>query len=186
MRSLLSASIIAMLASAAPVYAQAQQGSQAPPEHAWIDVNLIRALSFQDAQTFTLLTPIHLETAAAQTSYPALPGATGFGVSGGARFGKSIGVGINFDAVNYQSTVGLAVNIPSPYFFNNFASASTVTSSTLERRDRSVDISIEYFVPTANDHVTVRVFWRSDVLQHPQQHGVGHSLQPGRQSSIPD
>jgi hypothetical protein len=94
------------------------------------------------------------ETAA----YPALTGVTDLDLSGGFGIRHGLGVGVHFDGATYQSTVGLGVTVPSPYFFNTLATAGAPTATPLERRDRSVDISAVYTVPTLDDRFNVRIF----------------------------
>jgi hypothetical protein len=52
----------------------------------------------------------------------------------------------------------LGVTVPSPYFFNTFASAVNVTSAALERHDRALDLSAIYAVPTSDDRLSIHVF----------------------------
>jgi hypothetical protein len=118
----------------------------------------VRLQSAQTAQTFSFSTPLFRETSAAATAYPVLADVTGASISGGIGIQHGFGVAIHFDAVNYRSTVGLGVTVPSPYFFNTSAIAGGATATPLERQDRSVDISAVYTVPTLEGHLSVRVF----------------------------
>jgi hypothetical protein len=128
-----------------------------PAERVWIDTDVVRVQS-RNAQTFASSGPLYNETVAAAAAYPALPGATDIGISGGITIRHRLGVALNFEAVNYQSTVGLGVTVPSPYFYNASATAGTTTATPLERQDRSFDISAVYTVPIKDDRLRVRIF----------------------------
>lgn len=136
-----------------PVFAQ----SEPVPSHAWIDANFISVHSPQGLQAMALATPLYGEMASAAAAYPALPAARGFGYDGGVQFHPRVGVGVHFNAVNYRSTVGLAVTIPHPLVFNRSGSDADITAATLERKDRGIDISAMYSLPTPDD-LRVRVF----------------------------
>ncbi|HTM04160.1 MAG TPA: hypothetical protein VL173_11690 [Vicinamibacterales bacterium] len=141
-------SVVLCLVSASPAFAQ---------NRGWINLDFISATSNQDAQTFTLQTPVDGETASASASYPKMPRATGVLVGGGFGATSLIGFGINFDFENYEYPVGMAINIPHPLFFNRFASDVAVTSESLQRKDRGVDFEV-VLSPTPSGPVSVRVF----------------------------
>ena len=145
-------------AAAAALILLAAGGAEAQPrEHGWIDVDVARVQSGQDAQVSTFTSPLFLETAAAAAAYPALPAATGLELAGGVGIWRGLGVGVHVNAIDYTSVVGLAVTIPSPYFFSNAATDATVTDSAFDRKERSVDVNISYAVPLSN-RVTLRVY----------------------------
>jgi hypothetical protein len=129
-----------------------------PSDHGWINTDLVRVQSAHNAQTFTFAAPLYNETVAAAAAYSALPGATDIGISGGITIRHGLGIAVNFEAVNYQSTVGLGVIVPSPYFYNTLATAGTTTATSLARQDRSLDISAVYTVPIRDDRLRVRIF----------------------------
>jgi len=68
-----------------------------------------------------------------------------------------VGFGVGFDAVNYQSQVGLGVSIPHPVFFNRMGTGADITKDPLQRQDRSVDLSAMLF-PRTSDAWQIRIF----------------------------
>jgi hypothetical protein len=129
----------------------------AAAQNGFINIDFARFVSRQDAYMTTFVTTINLEAGAAAAAYPKLPGANGIDLSGGVRVVGHLGVGVRFEAANYDETVGLGVSIPSPYFFNTVATAGSTTSPPLHRRDRYVDVSAQYSIPITNK-VTLSVF----------------------------
>jgi hypothetical protein len=131
--------------------------AQDAPSHGWLDVKFISMRSTQDQQTHTLAVPLFREIASAAAAYPALPSVMGAGLEGGVQFHPRFGVGVHFDFVNYESTVGLAVRIPHPTLFNRFGTDADVTTTALNRRDRGFDVFATYIAPTP-DQWRVRFF----------------------------
>lgn len=127
------------------------------PAHTWIDFNVVSVQPQQDEQTYTLRTSLFGETATAATTYPTFSRATGRAVDAGVNVHSMFGLGVHFDPVNYEYPVGLAVNIPHPAIFNRFASDADVTSETLERRDRGIDVYAA-FIPHTPDAWRIRLF----------------------------
>lgn len=79
------------------------------------------------------------------------------GFSGGFGFPHGIGIGIQFDGQNYSEPVVLVAIVPSPYFLNQNAQDARPTANSLDRRERALDISAEYTIPTP-DWLRVRVY----------------------------
>lgn len=131
--------------------------AQAPTDRAWFNVDAAQFQSHQKQHTFTHVVTISQEFGGAAAAYPELGDNADLDVSGGVQFGHGIGVGVHFDMQKYESTVGMAISIPSPYFFNLSATDARPTSSTLERRERALDIGAVYSVPTPRS-LSVRVF----------------------------
>lgn len=148
---------VAAVMLAAVLGGAVRSAAQDVPTHGWIDVDVAQFHSSQDEATSTWTRPLYLETSAAIAMYPKLPNATGLGLAGGAGIYRGLGVGVAVGAVDYRSTVGIGIAVPSPYFFNLTATDGAVTSPALERHQRSVDVSAQYVVPV-NRHLTVRVF----------------------------
>lgn len=135
----------------APVIAQNR------PPRVWIDVDFARLQPSQDLQTFSGSRTLFSETQTFTAAYPPLPSLNGIIVGGGVGIVKGLGVSVRLNFLNYTNLIGLAVTVPSPYFFNTVASDATVTASPLERRERGIDISATYSA-AVSDRVTVRVF----------------------------
>lgn len=123
----------------------------------WINVDGAYYQAHQDEQTFSLTTTIAREIAAAAAVYPKLGSNPALDLSGGVGLVAGLGVAVHFDAQNYTSTVGLGVSIPSPYFFNTPGVAGAPTASTLERKERALDISALYLLPTPSAWA-IRIF----------------------------
>lgn len=127
-------------------------------DRGWIDVDVARLESRQDAQTLTRTFPLFREAAGLGAGYPDLPAFVALGVSGGVAIGSSgFGISVRFGAEHYTHNVALAIVVPSQFFFGNSDSDATFTSSQLERKDRSVDISAQYTFPT-NRRFRIRAF----------------------------
>jgi hypothetical protein len=122
-----------------------------------LDVNFINMRPAQDAQEYVFTRTVASETATAATVYPRLPSVEDVGLEVGLHATSQFGVGVTFGGVNYEYNVGLGVNIPHPTMFNRHASATSTTSSRLERRDRALDFSLIY-LPRTPDAVKVRLF----------------------------
>jgi hypothetical protein len=131
--------------------------AQGAPSRGWLDIDFVSVRPSQDTQTFTHSTQVFDEVASFASAYPDLPSASGGNIGGGFNIHPRIGVGVHFVNVNYETPVGLAVNVPHPLFFNRFAADSDVTNSTLERKDRSIDLLAMYTVPMP-DAIRIRVF----------------------------
>jgi hypothetical protein len=138
-----------------------QSAPSAPPKSntsgAWIDVNFIAVNPAQKAQAYVRTEIIHSETATGASAYPELPTAYGAGIDGGYQFENGVGFGIHWMPAKYDYTVGLAIKIPHPNFFNAYATDADVTAGTLTRKDNAVDISITY-VPRTPDKLRIRLF----------------------------
>lgn len=124
--------------------------AQDAPSNGWIDVNFLGVKSQQDEQTATFTRTLFRETARVSAVYPEIEG-TGeaIEIGGGFRFGagRSMGVGVHFDAANIEQIAGLAATIPHPTLFGRSATG-TGFSGVLERQDRAIDIQAIYFAPT--------------------------------------
>jgi hypothetical protein len=153
MRRTLVLTTMSLLLSGLPVFAQTLA-----PSRGWIGVDLVRLQSAQKAQTFTWSGREFGEIGTATTAYPALPGITGMKVAGGIGIRGGLGFALGFSSGSYDSIVGLGVRVPSPFFFNTFASAINVTDKALRRRDRAIDLSAVYAVPTPEDRLQIHVF----------------------------
>lgn len=111
-----------------------------------VNIDLVAIASSQDVQEVVQRTSLFGETRTGVVSYPKLPSARG--LKAGVTVGRRIGVGVNFDFVNYEQTTALAVSVPHPLFFNRIGTG-VATSEVLERRDRNVDIRLIYILPTS-------------------------------------
>ncbi|MEP7309027.1 MAG: hypothetical protein ABJA98_26275 [Acidobacteriota bacterium] len=129
------------------------------PRRGWLDIDAVRFQSVdREALTLTRTGLLYGEVAAVATSYPAQTiGINDVGVAGGFGFPHGIGFSLHFDGENYSGPAGLAISIPSPYFLNTSATDARPTTSTLERRERALDIGAEYVMP-APDWLRLRVF----------------------------
>jgi hypothetical protein len=156
--------LIALLVPALPAFAQ---GTKPPaPPHApaktsksgvWIDVNFVSVSPMQDAQTYNFQTNYFGETLSATTDYPALPTAYGVGIGAGYQAGSGFGFAVQYMPIRYDYTVGLAISVPSPAFFNAFGTDSDVTAETLRRKDNALDMSATYVLRTP-DAWSIRLF----------------------------
>ncbi len=153
-------SLIQQPPPAAPVPEQTRTFTpRTPPNRGWLDIDAVQLQTVdRPALTLTRVGVINQEAAGVGVSYPAMSiGVTDVGVSGGVGFPHGIGLALHFDAEDYTSFAGLAISIPSPYFFNTSAIDAKPTSSTLSRRERALDIGAVYSVPTP-DWLRLRVF----------------------------
>lgn len=131
--------------------------AQVTASRGWVDIDLVSVQPSQGAQSFTVRTPVFEEMASFASAYPELPSARGGNIGGGFNVHPRFGGGVHIVNVNYELPVGIAVNVPHPLIFNRFAADSDVTSSALERRDRSIDILAAYVLPTP-DAIRIRLF----------------------------
>jgi hypothetical protein len=131
--------------------------SQPPPDRAWVDVGFARMRSGRQTQTFTLTQTISREVAAAAAAYTGIPAYSDLDLGGGIGLHGGLGLGVHVDGATYEGPVGLAVSIPSPYFFNLNALDARPTSSTVRRQERAVDIGAAYTM-SFSDRVSVRAF----------------------------
>ena len=141
--------------------------AQGAPSRGWVDILVVSVRPSQDTQTFTYRTQVFDELASFASAYPDLPSANGGNIGGGFNVHPRIGVGVHFVNVNYEMPVGLAVNVPHPLIFNRFATDSDVIS-TLERKDRAIDLLAVYTLPTP-DAFRVRVFGGPTYFQVSQE-----------------
>ena len=146
-----SVAAVALVTAASTVFAQGA------PSRGWLDIDFVSVRPSQETQTFTYRTQVFDELASFASAYPDLPAAQGGNIGGGFNVHPRIGVGVHFVNVNYEMPIGLAVNVPHPLIFNRFATDADVTSSTLQRKDRSIDLLAVYTVPTP-DAFRIRVF----------------------------
>lgn len=149
--------MVSRLTVALLVFAAVPAFAQDAPSKGWIDFDFVSVQPAQDAQTYTGLAPLFGEIASFASAYPDLPSAKGGNIGAGFNFHPRVGLGFHFLAVKYDMPVGLAVSIPHPIFANRFATDADVTSSQLERTDRSLDILATFTAPTP-DAIRVRVF----------------------------
>jgi hypothetical protein len=139
------------LAAALPADAQS-------PDHGWVDVNAVSVQAAQGTQSYVYNQTISLEQAAFASAYPKMPTAHTVEINGGVRLGGAIAMGVYLGGVNSEYKVGLGATVPHPLLFNHSATAASTTATTLQRHDRSLDISVVYLPPLANKNVSLRFF----------------------------
>jgi hypothetical protein len=151
--------LLAAILAASPAVAQTTPAAPAKAgvSGVWIDVNFIALSPAQKAQTYTWTTMLYGEPATAATAYPALPTAYGVGLEGGYQFKNGLGFGLHWTQATYDYSVGLALSIPHPFYYNAYASDADTTASSLTRKDTAVDISVTY-VPHTPDRWRIRLF----------------------------
>lgn len=150
MNRLLVALVVVLLSLAA------SSASAQTADKAWIDINVVSAKPAQDATTFTFRDTVFNEPASVSAAYPAMPRATGGLFGGGVRVARGFGVAVQFVNAQYEYDSGLAISIPHPFVFNRLGTDTDVTD-TLERKERALDLSGVYQLPTP-EAWRVRVF----------------------------
>lgn len=125
----------------------------------FLDVNAIRVQSAEtDEQTYFRATTLYSEVALFGARYPKLPAGPGLDVSGGWISPVGLGFHVQVDYAKYESTVGLQIRIPSPYFFVTSADDQTVTNGKLDRTQFGVNFGALYQIPLPTDRVALKVF----------------------------
>jgi hypothetical protein len=125
----------------------------------FIDVNAIRAQSAdREEKTYTYVFPLYQEVAGEGVAYPQLPAAAGIDVTGGWVSRIGLGFRIGVDYVKYEQQVGLALSIPSPYYFNLDGEDTAVTDEELVRTDIGIDFGAVYTIPLPTPRVWLKVF----------------------------
>lgn len=69
----------------------------------------------------------------------------------------NIGIGVRYEEARWESSSSIVVVAPDPLFLFGTASDSDVTSDTLQRRERTIDVSVRWAAPI-NHRITIRMF----------------------------
>jgi len=125
-----------------PATALAQ--SAAPPSNRFsVDVNFSGLRPAAGQQIYERDDTQFSEIARQIATYPAMPSRKAYGVDVTYALLQRLGVAVHVSAARFAYSARLGVQIPSPAFFNAFASDSD-SSGTMRRRERSVDMSVTW------------------------------------------
>src|SRR5687768_15616819 len=84
----------------------------------WIDVNFASATSNEDEVATAFAGPLFGEIGGLAAAYNKQDRGADFDFGGGYMFTPVVGLGISITGQAHQTTAGLAIQIPHPYFFN--------------------------------------------------------------------
>jgi hypothetical protein len=131
--------------------------AQDAPARGWIDINFGASMSGADAETFVFGDTLFSEPFGLAAAYGKPPRGAEFDFGGGVMLSSSFGLGINFSGTTHEDTVGLAINVPHPFFFNSSAIDGNVTSEELARTEGAANFQA-MFVPVNSSAMRVRLF----------------------------
>lgn len=93
---------------------------------------------------FEHATTLFEETAKASLDVPGKPGRT-FDIGGGVRLVQNFGVGVTYARYDKRRSAQLSATIPSPFFFNEFASVTK--ELPLRRQEDAIHLQAIYRIP---------------------------------------
>jgi hypothetical protein len=123
----------------------------------WVNVDAANFVARQDQLAVAGTQPLYGETMALAAAYPTLGNDVDVAPTFGVALSGQLGVGVRLDMQNYTMHSGLAISVPSPYFFNTVATDAEPTSDTVSRKDRAIDLNVVYTPPTPSA-VRLRLF----------------------------
>lgn len=127
-------------------------------ERGWFDVNFGVALSGDDDRSYSFARPDRGgEPIIAAAAYTKPPAGASFDVGGGVMFTESVGVGLMLTGTAHEDTVGMAVIMPHPFFFDSEATDAETTDEKLLRVEGGVHPHV-VFASNPSPRVRVRTF----------------------------
>ena len=123
----------------------------------WIDVNFAGATSNEDEVASAFVGSIYGEIGGLAAAYNKQERGAEFDFGGGYMFTPVVGLGVSITGQAHQTTAGLAISVPSPYFFNDIGSATGVTEP-LDRAEGGVHIQAMINATPNSDRLRLRVF----------------------------
>jgi hypothetical protein len=129
----------------------------AQDERGWVDVNFGIAHAAEDSYTTVRRTTLFRETGTFEAEYFQPTGAE-FDFGGGYLFTPVVGLGVSFTGTAHSGAPTLTIRIPSPTFFNTFASATEGGATELGRAEGGVNIQAMINATPRAGRVRVRFF----------------------------
>jgi hypothetical protein len=128
----------------------------AQADRAWLELDAGRAWSSELGFNSFSNRPLFGEPLITAVHYPRWSGtAPGAAISGGVGLRRGLGLAGRFDTLSRsRQTDSVSISVPSP-FFPQTPGGDFKHGPTIERRDRSIDLSVVYSVPSP-DAVRVR------------------------------
>ena len=128
------------------------------PSRGWVDVNVAAVNPHQGPQQSTTIgVSASGLPAMIDAGIPALETVIGAGAEAGFNFGRGIGIGVRYDEARWEYSSPIVVVASDPAFLFGTATATDVTSDDLERRERTIDFSVQWTAPI-NERITIRMF----------------------------
>jgi hypothetical protein len=130
------------------------------PSRGWFDVNVVGINPHQGPQQSTTIgVSASGLPAMIDATIPELSNALGAGAEAGFNFarGRGIGIGVRYEEARWEYSSPIVVVASDPAFLFGTATASDVTGDDLERRERTIDVSLQWAAPL-NQRITIRMF----------------------------
>ena len=128
------------------------------PSRGWFDVNVAGINPHQGPQqTTTIGVSASGLPAMVDATIPELSDALGAGAEAGFNFASGFGIGVRYEEARWEYSSSIVVVASDPAFLFGTATASDVTGGDLERRERTIDVSVQWTAPI-NERITVRMF----------------------------
>jgi hypothetical protein len=128
------------------------------PSRGWFDVNVAGINPHQGPQPSTTIgVPTSGLPAMIDATIPELSDAIGAGAEAGVNFARGIGIGVRYEEARWEYSSSIVVVASDPAFLFGTATDSDVTGDDLERRERTIDLSVQWTAPI-NERITIRMF----------------------------
>jgi len=151
----LSFVLAAALVCGAPAIGSAQVQV---PSRGWVDINFATVNPHQGPQqSTTIATSASGLPAIVDAAIPELNTGSGAGAEAGFNFAKGVGVGVRYEEARWEYPSQIVVVASDPVFLFGTATDSDVTGDNLERRERTIDFSLQWTAPV-NERITIRMF----------------------------
>ena len=127
------------------------------PSRGWLDVNFAAVNPHQGPQQSTTIGVSAGLPAMVDAGIPELNTGIGAGAEAGFNFARGIGVGVRYEEARWEYSSPITVVASDPIFLFGTATAGDVTNEDLERRERTIDFSVQWAAPL-NQRITIRMF----------------------------
>lgn len=128
------------------------------PSRGWFDVNVLGINPHQGPQQSTTIgVSASGLPATIDAGIPELNDALGAGAEAGFNLASGFGIGVRYEEARWEYSSSIVVVASDPAFLFGTATASDVTGDDLERRERTIDVSVQWTAPV-NERITIRMF----------------------------
>jgi hypothetical protein len=128
------------------------------PSRGWFDVNVTGINPHQGPQQITTIgVSASGLPAMIDAGIPELDDALGAGAEAGFNFTRGIGIGVRYEEARWEYSSSIVVVASDPAFLFGTATDTEATSDDLERRERTIDFSVQWTAPI-NQRITIRMF----------------------------
>ena len=128
------------------------------PSRGWFDVNFAAVNPHQGPQqSTTIAVSASGLPAMVDAAIPELNTGIGAGAEAGFNIANGIGIGVRYEEARWDYSSEIVVVASDPVFLFGTASDSDVTGDDLERRERTIDFSVQWTAPV-NQRITIRMF----------------------------